>query len=201
VVNPGAGATVVRLEVLGPRGSFIPTELENLRVPAGGTARTTVPAGVFDGDTAGLRLHADHPVTASVRTSAGSPLQDLSFAVAGDPVDAVAATPLLPGLEGRLVLSGTGRAAVTVDVVTSSSSGRTVTRRTLDVGRGQTRAVPIGGRGRAAAVQARTSGPGPLLASVLWSRPDDEGALSSGFPLTSLRLRVDRPAVRYELVP
>ena len=109
-----------------------------------------------------------------------------------------AAAPLLPGLDGKLVLSSAGSSAVTVDLTMTSASGRRVGRRTVDVQRGQTRAVDLGGK-RAAAVSLRGSGRGPLLAAVQWSKADSGGTLSSGFPLMPLRATILRPPVTYDL--
>jgi Family of unknown function (DUF5719) len=196
VTNAGAGSTVVQVEVLGTGGAFTPTGLEQISVPAGGVAQTRLPAAVLDG-AAGLRLSADQPVAAAVRTSTGSPLSDQSYAVSATPVGE-AAVPVLPGLRAELVLSGAGHAASTVDVVSRSAEGGAVDRRTLEVHGGQTRSVPLGPD--AASAQLRSSGPGPLLAAVRWSEPDARGTLSSGFPLAPLRVDVHRPPVRYDLV-
>jgi hypothetical protein len=200
VVNPGASTAVVGVEVLGARGAFTPSALEDVTVPAGSTVQTEVPRGVVDAEPAGIRLTADRPVTASLRTGSGSPLQDQSFAVSAEEVDDTAVAPLLPRLDGDLVLSGAGRTALTVDVVTSAADGRSLGRRTLDIRGGQTRTVDVGG-GPAAFVTVRRSGSGPLVASMTWSRADASGELRSAYPLAPLRVRIDQPPVEYAPAP
>lgn len=200
VVNAGAGAAVVRVEVLGREGAFTPTAVEQLRVPARAVGETPVPARVLDGAASGIRLRSDQPVTAAVRTSAGAPLADQSFAVSGEPVGPLAAMPVLSGLQGELVLSGTGDSTVAVDVSMFGADGRRRDRRTLEVRAGQTRTVALT-HASAASVQVRARGAGSVLAAVQWSTADDDGRLVSAHPLAPLRLRVDRPAVRYEPVP
>jgi hypothetical protein len=199
VVNAGAAPAVVRVQVLGPEGAFTPSDLESLRVPAHAVAQTAVPAGLLDGAAAGLRLSADQPVTASVRSSSGTPLADHSYAAAAQPVDTLAGTPLLPGLDGALVLSGAGDTAAIVDVLTYSADGAQLGHRTLDVRGGQTRTVAVGPAGGSVAV--RVGGAGPVVAAMLWSRPDNDGTLTSGYPLTPARLTVAEPPVRYQPVP
>jgi Family of unknown function (DUF5719) len=200
VVNPGASTAVVGVEVLGARGAFTPSALEDVTVPAGSTVETEVPRGVVDAQPAGIRLTADQPVTASLRTGSGSPLQDQSFAVSAEEVEGTTVAPLLPRLDGDLVLSGTGRTALTVDVVTSAADGRSLGRRTLDIRGGQTRTVDVGG-GPAAFVTVRRSGSGPLVASMTWSRADASGELHSVYPLAPLRVRIDQPPVEYAPAP
>jgi hypothetical protein len=199
VVNPGASTAVVRVEVLGSRGAFTPSALEDVTVPAGSTVETEVPRGVVDAEPAGIRLTADRPVTASLRTGSGSPLQDQAFAVSAEEVDTTVA-PLLPRLDGDLVLSGAGRTALTVDVVTSAADGRSLRRRTLDIRGGQTRTVDVGG-GPAAFVTVRRSGSGPLVASMTWSQTDPNGQLRGAYPLAPLRVRIDQPPVEYAPAP
>jgi hypothetical protein len=199
VANAGNAAAVVDMEVLGPRGAFTPTSLDSLRVPAGAVAQTALPAAVLDGATVGLRLTSDQPITASASSSNGGPLADQSFAASAEPVDTVTGTPVLPGLDGELVLSGAGQTAAIVDVVTYSPAGAPLRHRTLDVHSGQTRTVPLTDAG--ASVTVRVGGSGPVAAAVLWSRPDQDGTLTSGYPLAPARLTVPRPAVRYRLVP
>jgi hypothetical protein len=197
VANPGAAPAVVHIEVLGPRGAFTPTSLQSLEVPAQAVTETRVPAKALDGDVLGLRLTSDEPVTAGVLTASGSPLSDHTFAASVTPTSTLTGTPVLPGLHGRLVLSGAGHTAAIVDVLTYSEQGARLTHRTLDVAGGQTRAVavPTG----AGSVQVRVGGAGSVAAAVLWSEADDDGTLLSGYPLAPARLTVQRPTVRYRL--
>jgi hypothetical protein len=200
VVNPGASTAVVGVEVLGARGAFRPSAVEDVTVPPGSTGEIQIPRGVVDAEPAGIRLTADQPVTASLRTGSGSPLQDQSFAAAAEPIDDATVAPLLPRLDGDLVLSGTGRTALTVDVVTSAADGRSLRRRTLDIRGGQTRTVDVGG-GPAAFVTVHRSGSGPLVASMTWSQAEPSGGLRSAYPLTPLRLRIEQPPVEYAPAP
>jgi len=195
VVNPGASPAVVDVEVLGPRGPFTPTGLSSLEVPAQAVGETAIPADALDGDVVGLRLTSDRPVTAGVLTASGSPLSDHAFAASVLPTGALTATPVLPGLRGRLVLSGAGRTAAIVDVTTYSEGGRRLGRRTLDVAGGQTRVVPV--PGGAGSVQVRVGGAGPVAAAVLWSEADDDGTMLSGYPLAPAEVTVVQPPMRY----
>jgi P pilus assembly chaperone PapD len=197
VANPGNSPAVVRIEVLGPRGPYTPTSLQSLPVPPQAVRETRLPAEALDGDVVGLRLTSDQPVTGGVLTASGSPLSDHTFAASVDPTSTLTATPVLPGLQGRLVLSGAGRTAAIVDVVTYSERGRRLSRRTLDVAAGQTRAVPL--PEGAGSVQVRAGGSGPVAAAVLWSEADDDGTMASGYPLAPARTTVRQPPVRYRL--
>jgi Family of unknown function (DUF5719) len=197
VVNPGASPAVVDVEVLGPRGPFTPTSLSSLQVPAQAVGETAIPAGALDGDVVGLRLTSDLPVAAGVLTASGSPLSDHTFAASVLPTSTLTATPVLPGLHGRLVLSGAGHTAAIVDVTTYSERGKRLDRRTLDVAGGQTRAVPV--PGSAGSVQVRVGGAGPVAAAVLWSEADDDGTLLSGHPLAPAEVTVRQPPMSYRL--
>jgi hypothetical protein len=202
VLNPGGAAAVVRVEVLGREAAFTPSGLESLRVPAHGLAQVTLPGSALDGDATGIRVSAGHPVTAAVRTVSGSPLTDQSFAVVADTLSAgvlgTTATPMLPRLDGRLVLSGAGRNAAVVDIDSFAADGRRLGRRTVELRGGQTRAVGLAGS-RAASVQVRVGGTGPVAAAVTWAASDDDGPLSSGYPLLPMPTRVAQPVVRYDL--
>jgi P pilus assembly chaperone PapD len=202
VVNPGGAPAVVQVQVLGEQAAYTPSGLESLRVPARGLARTTLPRAALNGDATGLRLRSARPITASVRSLTGSPLADQSFAVAAETMSsgdlATAATPVLPRLDGRLVVSGAGEDAAVVDVVSYAADGRRLARRALELQGGQTRTVALGAP-RVASVRLHIGGSGPVAAAVLWTEPDDEGALVSGYPLWPLRTRVVQPVVRYDL--
>jgi len=197
VANAGAAPAVVRLEVLGPRGPYTPTGLSSIQVPPQAVTETRLPAEALDGDVLGLRLTSDQPVTAGVLTASGSPLSDHAFAASVEPTSTLTATPVLPGLHGRLVLSGAGRTAAIVDVLTYSGTGSRLGHRTLDVAAGQTRAVPLAAG--AGSVQVRVGGSGPVAAAVLWSEADDDGTMVSGYPLAPARTTVRQPPVRYRL--
>jgi hypothetical protein len=202
LLNAGDAAAVVRVEVLGQEAAFTPAGLESLRVPAHGLAHARLPRSALDGEATGIRLRADHPVTAAVRSASGSPLTDQSFAVVADTLSAgapaTAATTVLPRLDADLVLSGAGRTAAVVDVVSFAADGRRLGRRTVELRGGQTRAVPLGPR-RAASVQVKVGGSGPVAAAVTWGASDDDGRLISGYPLRPVPTRVGQPAVRYDL--
>ena len=195
VANPGDSPAVVQIEVLGPRGAFTPTSLQSVEVPAQAVTETQIPAKALDGAVLGLRLTSDQPVTAGVLTASGSPLSDHTFAAAVAPTSKLTATPVLPGLHGRLALSGAGHTAAIVDVLTYSARGTRLTHRTLDVAGGQTRAVAL--PAKAGSVNVRVGGSGPVVAAVLWSKADAKGTLISGYPLAPSRLTVQRPTVRY----
>jgi Family of unknown function (DUF5719) len=197
VANPGPSPAVVHIEVLGPRGAFTPTGLQSVEVPAHAVAETRVPAEALDGDVLGLRLTSDQPVTAGVLTASGNPLPDHAFAASVTPTSSLTATPVLPGLRGRLVLSGAGHTAAIVDVLTYSERGTRLTHRTLDVAGGQTRVDTV--PARAASVTVRVGGAGSVAAAMLWSKADDDGTLLSGYPLAPTRLTVQQPTVRYRL--
>lgn len=200
VVNTGDRATVVAVEVLGPRGAYTATALESLRVPAGVVEQTRLPAAMLDADATGIRLTADQPVTAAVRTSAGRPLRDQVYGVAAAPVR-LAATPALPGVGGELVLTAPWSRAVTAEVRRLGADGRVLGTRTVGLRGGQTQTVRIGAARRTAALTVRVAGPGRVLAAVRWRRDDPSGTLRSGFPLPPAHVTVRRPAVRYRLAP
>lgn len=199
VMNGGEGSAVVEVEVLGERGAFTPSSLESVQVPAHGVVEEPLSPRVLGGKASGVRLVSDQPVTAAVRTTSGSPLQDQAYAVSAEPLPTKTVTPVLRDLDGEVVLSSSGRAAVTVDMTTISADGKTVATRTVDLRGGQTGSLEIPPRGQAAAVRLRATGVGRLVGAALWADSDSGGDLISGFPLTPPRLTVQRPPVEYTL--
>ncbi|MPZ60775.1 MAG: hypothetical protein GEU93_05670 [Propionibacteriales bacterium] len=199
VVNPGQLSAVVDIEILGQRGAFTPTDKDSLQVPGGGAVNIRL-GDVLQDRMSGVRLTSDLPVTAAVRTAAGTPLRDTAFAVAGEPLTTGAAVPLLSNATGTLVVSGTERALVRVKVARVNAKGRVVGRAKIDVRGGQTETWRVKtGRGTAY-LRITADRPDRLVAAMHWTRPDGGGRMASTVPLHPLRLTVDRPPITYDPV-
>lgn len=110
-VNPGNATARVKVEALGKDGAFVPTGLDDVKVPAGRVKTVDLPKSV-GGKALGLRLTADRPLSAVVRMAPTN--KDFAYAVAGEPLSGTAIAPLAIGdvlKEARLLLTAPGAAA------------------------------------------------------------------------------------------
>lgn len=106
--NPGSTTARVKVEALGKDGPFVPTGLEDKKIPAGEFTVIDLPASV-GGDASALRLISDQPVTAAVRMSPSN--SDFAYAVSGPRLSGPAVLPLSVGEEFddvRLLLTAPG---------------------------------------------------------------------------------------------
>lgn len=115
VVNPGDDTARVDVKVIGPKNTFTPSGLEQVKVPAGTTRSIPVPKSAGK-ETQGLQLTSDQPVAATVRMAPGN--KDYAYAEAVPALTGPAIVPVDIGPEvdaPRLALTAPGRAA-TADV-------------------------------------------------------------------------------------
>jgi hypothetical protein len=184
VGNPSDLEALVTVEVAGAAGSFAPTGVDRLAVAPGTVQTVDLTKAVDTDEPVALRLRSRVPVVATVRSQVPG---DTAYAASATPLDGPAAAPAGPASTVVLTAGALGgRAAVTA----------------------------YDGRGTAVGDTELTL---PPLATAAWSppkraayvvvRPAAEagavhGAVTSTerglavFPLTSLAVRVEEPAVR-----
>ena len=137
IVNPGRDTARVTVKVIGPKNTFTPSGLEQVKVPAGSTRSIAVPKSAGAG-TQALRLTSDQPISASVRIAPGS--KDYAYAEAVPALSGAAIVPVEVGPKiaaPRLVLTAPGRAA-TADVQAYDASMRPLASSTLQIKAGTT---------------------------------------------------------------
>jgi hypothetical protein len=120
VGNPSDSEALVDLEVSGSRGSFVPSGFETLSVPPGAVRSVDV-TDLFAGKEAtSVRVKAQVPVVASVRSVVGS---DTSYSSTVTPLDDPAVVPVLAGTQTTVQLSA-GAGGATARVSGYASSGK-----------------------------------------------------------------------------
>lgn len=194
VVNTADMETVVEVEVMGATGAFEPTDFDVLRVPAGAVVTRDVTA-ITGEKVSGLRLSAEQPITASVRSTTPDG-EDVSFASAGALLTDGAAVPLPVGVEPTVVLSAVNETSATADVSVFDADGEQIGKQKLRINGGQTSTWRVRGNGRPAAVVVTSQQGDQLTGVVRWA--GDGGA--SITPLLPLRTTLTRPALRYDPV-
>jgi len=111
VLNPGEARATVQVQVLGLQGLFRPTGAESLDIPPESSASVELSRGI-GGDSAGLKLSSDQPVTASVTSSTkvAGQVSDLSVQPATTPCvrNGVSAVATTVSAEAELVVSNPG---------------------------------------------------------------------------------------------
>lgn len=106
LANPGGVESLVTLRVAGRRGTFTLPGHEEVRVPPGGT--TSVDVGkAFDGRPTSLRVDAERPVTATLRTVTGG---DLDYAGTAPELRQPSALGAPEGADAEVQLTSTGTA-------------------------------------------------------------------------------------------
>lgn len=120
VGNPSDLEALVDLEVSGSRGSFVPSGFETLSVPPGAVRAVDVTDLLPGKEAMAVRLQAQVPVVASVRSVSGS---DSSSSATVVPLDDPAAVPVLPGSTNTVQLSA-GAGGATVRVAGYTAKGR-----------------------------------------------------------------------------
>lgn len=121
LLNPGGSTARVDVEVIGPKNTFTPSGLEQIKVPAGSVQEIAVRGSAGSGRQA-LRLTSDRPVSAIVRIAPNT--KDYAYAESLDPLTGPAVVPVDLGKAAGapdLVLSAPGRtASVNVRAYTSA---------------------------------------------------------------------------------
>ena len=194
--NPGNATARVKIEVLGNEGALVPTGLEDVKIAAGRVKVMDVPKSAGGGALA-LRLTADHPLSASVRSSPSN--KDFAYAVAGQPLVGPAVAPLSIGnilQDAQLLLTAPGAKA---DVTITAYDDDMTKQGSVDVAvkAGSTTSYDLGAKGRfdkplgdLAYVIVNSSG--NVQGAALYTRGDGVSAL----PLTTAPLKTLAPQVR-----
>lgn len=119
VSNPGELTAGVDIEVLSPTGLSQLSDAQRIDVPPATTQTIELGPGL-DGESAGVRLTSNLPVTAAVLVDNGRPTASIDSAVAGYtpplPSDAIWPVSLGTGTTGALQLVNTGSTEATVTV-------------------------------------------------------------------------------------
>ena len=195
-LNPGNTTARVKIEVLGKDGTFVPTGLDDVKIPAGKVKVMDVPASSGGGALA-LRLTADHPLSASVRSSPSN--KDFAYAVAGQPLVGPAVAPMSIGniLQGaQLLLTAPGAKA---DVTITAYDAEMTKQGSVDVAvkAGSTTSYDLGAKGRfdkplGDLAYVVVNSAGNIQGAALYTRGDGVSAL----PLTTAPLKTLAPQVR-----
>jgi hypothetical protein len=164
VANPGDSEARFRLQVVTGESSFVPSDLESVRVPPDQSvtlalgrllARATRDGAV------GLRLESSEPVTATLRTVVEDRLITIP-AAAPEEGTAAAVLPAMPQPVGRTLVLGGVETRGRVDVRFLDVDGRELDGARPVVGAGAGATVDVPPR----AVAVIVEGTGPLLAAV-----------------------------------
>ncbi|AXT85726.1 hypothetical protein C6I20_11360 [Aeromicrobium sp. A1-2] len=137
LLNPGTTTARVGVQVIGPKNTFAPSGLDQIKVPAGSTRSIPVPKSAGS-DSLALRLTSDQPVSASVRMAPGN--KDYAYAEASLPLTGPAIVPIEVGSNigaPRLLLTATGSTA-TADVEAFDKSMRPLASSSVTIKGGTT---------------------------------------------------------------
>ena len=195
-LNPGDTTARVKIEALGKDGTFVPTGLDGVKVPAGKVEVINLPKAVGAGGVA-LRLTADQPLSASVRTAPTN--KDFAYAVAGQPLVGPAIAPLSIGdvlRDARLLLTAPGAKA---DVTVTAYDAKMTKQGSVDVrvNAGSTVSYDLSKKGifdqpLADLAYVVVTSSGQVQGAALYSRGDALSAL----PLATAPLKTLAPQVR-----
>jgi Family of unknown function (DUF5719) len=200
--NPGDRTADVDIQVIGPDGTHPVQDFEDASVSEGGVEVVRVPDAVAD-DTAALRLDADQPIVASVRSiSSGEPV-DVAYATAVPEVADPAVVPVdLPGVDPAgisLVVSSSDPASETsLTIEAYAADGSAVTESSVTVPAGATVTWQAGRRRDLdvdpdrVAYLVVTPGSGSLRGGIGYVSSDSDWA---SMPLTSAPSVVVAPGV------
>ena len=188
ILNPGSSTARVALEVLGPDGTFVPSDLEQVTVPPGTVQSISVPASA-GGDDQALRLTSDQPVAATVRMAPTS--EDFAYAEATPVLDGPAVVPVDLGAQQSmpvLVLTAPD-AAASVEIQAFDAAMAPLDTQTVTVEAGATTTVRPGAKGAAYLVLRPT---GDVVAAATYAKGDGVSSLA----LRAAPVTVQAPQVR-----
>lgn len=132
VANPGTREAVVGLQVVSSRGTFRPTSHASVTVPPDTVAQVDL-SQVLDARSAAVRLTANVPVAATVRSVRGS---DEAYATAAQPLSGSSVVGVPGGIRDQLVLAAVGPAQQgrqTVSVTATGQGGRRLSTRRVEL--------------------------------------------------------------------
>lgn len=182
VANPTDREALADVEVAGESGSFVPTDVPQLRVPPGSVVTADLGA-VVSREAASVVLRSTVRLTGTVRSSRG---RDVAYAAAAPVLGGPSAAPLPDGFRATLHLTGTGEGAA-ARAVTYSADGEEVDAVRLEAAAGTTVSwTPDGG-----AYLVLTPGEGRMSGAVTL---DGDAGLAQ-VPLRPLPVTLRRPVV------
>jgi hypothetical protein len=201
VANTGDRTSVVSVEVVGPRATFVSDALAELEVPALSTVTVPLPSDL-DRDPLGLRVESDSPVLATVRSRSGGRRADVAYAVPTTSLDGPTAVPLSLGAPvGRLLpllsLATGTESPATVDVSSYDAGGVELATVSVKVPAGVTTTFDTGRElsGRAAFVVLTPLEGAPVRAAATYATAR---GLLSVLALTTAPTTVLAPAAEPE---
>jgi len=195
-VNPGNATARVKIHALGKDRAFVPTGLDDVKIPAGKVKVMDLPKSVGDSAVA-LRLTSDHPLSASVRVSPGN--KDFEYAVAGHALEGPAVAPLsLGGLltnASLLLTAPDAKAKVAITAFDARMTKQGSVEAALKAG--STQSFDLGKKGLfdkslADLAYVVVTPTGDVQGAALYTR----GAGASALPLTAAPLKTLAPQVR-----
>ena len=184
VANPSDLEALVDLEVSGSRGTFVPSGFETLSVPPGAVRAVDVTDMLTGKEATSVRLQAQVPVVATVRSVLGS---DASYAASVVPLDDPSAVPVIAGATTTLQLSA-GAGGATAQVAGYDRSGRPTGEDEVTIDPASTQTWQPG-KGSAYVVVT------PLTGNVYGAATYASKTGVATAPLLALPVRLERPAV------
>lgn len=189
VLNPGGSAARVDVEVMGAKGTFTPSGLEQIKIEAGTVRAIPMPESAGSDEQA-LRLTSDRPVSATVRMTPTA--NDYAYAEAMPALTGPAVVPVELGAQSagrpRLVLTAPNKAAsVEIQAFTADMSPLETT--TVALPAGATTAVTPDVEGAAYLVLRPT---GEVAGAATYAQGDGLSSLA----LTSAPITASAPHVR-----
>lgn len=195
-LNPGSNTARVKVEALGKQGRFVPTGLDDIKIPSGKVKVLDLPKSVGK-DAVALRLTADHQLSASVRISPTN--KDFAYAVAGQPLTGPAVAPLSLGgvlKDARFLLSAPGAKAT----ATITAYDATMTKQgsvDVEIKAGSTLSYDLAKKGRfdkslGDLAYVVVTPAGKVQGAALYTSGDGVSAM----PLTAAPLRTLAPQVQ-----
>jgi hypothetical protein len=140
--NPGDRTAAVDIQVVGPNGTYPVQDFERASVEQGGVEVVSIPKSVSE-DTAAIRLKADQPIVASIRsTSDGSPA-DIAYGTSAPEVRDPAVVPvdltsIDPSGVSLAVTSADAEAEATLSIEAMAEDGSSLDQQSLTVPAGRT---------------------------------------------------------------
>ena len=178
VTNPGEEQALVDLQLLTTDGAFVPLGTEQLSVDPGTVERLDLTAEL-EGRAAGVRLVAEVPVTAAVRTTLGA---DVGYAGSAEALTGPAGIVLVGDRSEVQVAAGDD--PVSLQLLMHDARGREVLRRPVTVPPSGLVRVPAPAEAAYALLLPRSGGG---YAAAVHTRPGLSARPATSLPTTVLR--------------